>query len=134
MRMLACLILLGACDIPGLEFRGIEATRVTVMGSTFDIRIKDRRAEAIRLNRESNPRWMIIGARAGFAIEQVSGCKIKKMSGDPAVVKARLKCDGDPVGPNVPQVLTYDCDIDDTYFNRDRTIETTEMSCALLER
>lgn len=133
MRALACLIFLCACDMPSPDFWGVEATRITVMGSTFDIRIKDRKAEAIRLNPEAKPRWMIIGAKAGFAIEQVSGCKIKKMGGDPAVITAKLKCKGDREVLGPPQNLTYDCDIDDTYINRGLGLEVTEMSCELVE-
>lgn len=133
MRSLICLILLCACDTPGPDFRGADATRVTVAGTTFDIRIKDRKAEAIRLNRESKPRWMIIGAKAGFAIQQVSGCEITKMAGDTAVVTAKLSCDGDSRPWAAPESLRYECDIDESYFNRDHSIETTEMSCNLVD-
>jgi hypothetical protein len=134
MRALACLILLCACDTPSPDFWGVEATRVMVQGTTFDVRIKDRKAEAIRLNAEPRPRWMVIGAKAGLAIERVSGCKIKKLGGDPAVVLAKLKCKNDPDQQRyLPRNLTYDCDIDDTYFSRGRGVEVTEMNCELVE-
>jgi hypothetical protein len=132
-RLSVCILLLGACDTPSPEFWGVEPTRMHIAGTSFDIRIKDRKAEAIRLNVERSPRWMIIGAKAGFAIEKVSGCEIRKLGGDTAVVTAKLKCKGDREGYEVPRNLTYDCDIDDTYINRGLGIETTEMSCELVE-
>jgi hypothetical protein len=134
MRALAFILLLCACDTPSPDFWGVPATRITVQGTAFDVRIKDRKAEAIRLNFEKKARWMIVGAKAGYAIEQLSGCKIKKLKGDPAVVYASLKCKGDADTRGIlPQNLTYDCDIDDTYISRGRGVEITEMNCQLVE-
>ncbi len=86
---------LAACNTPGLDFAGQPATQVTVAGSTFAIRIADRRAEAIRLNPGYAPRLGPIGARAAFAMEQVSGCKVTKIKGDAAVVYGTLRCSGE---------------------------------------
>ena len=80
------------CDTPSPHFRGIEATQIVVDGSTFDVRVKGDIAEAIRTNSEWAPRMGPIAGRAERAIETVSGCKVKKLGGDAAVIVARLDC------------------------------------------
>ena len=97
MRYLIVFALLCACDMPSPGFRGLEATRVHVEGSTFEVRIKDREAEAIRTNTQYAPRMGLIGERATIAMEQVSGCEVTKISGDAALIHGRLKCGRNPV-------------------------------------
>ena len=84
-------LLLG-CDMPSPAYRGIAAERVTVEKSVFDVRVSGNKAEAIRLNAEYAPRPSAVAPRAVIAIEQVSGCKVKKLTGDQAQFFARLKC------------------------------------------
>ncbi len=115
MRDLTCylvplaMLLCSACNTPGPGFRGIEATRITVGGSTFDVRVAGTRAEAIRLNSEWAPRLDAVAPQGVAAIERVSGCRVRKLDGDAALMTARLDC-GQPLAP-LPRGNTYDCDV-----------------------
>jgi len=93
MRYVALMIFctaLAACNTPSIGFRGIDPVTVTVEGSTLDVRVKGTVAEAIRTNMQYAPRMGPIGGRASVAIEQVSGCKVKRFGGDQAVIVAEL--------------------------------------------
>lgn len=91
---------LAACNTPGLHFRGLPATRVTVDGSTFDVRVRDRLAEALRVNPEYAPRFGPIRGRAAVAMQHVSGCKVTEVRGDQALATGLLDCgNGPPVAP-----------------------------------
>lgn len=124
------LALAAGCDTPGPDFRGIAPVRITVGQSTFDVRVDGNRAEAIRLNREWAPNIKAVAPRAVVAIEKVSGCEVRKLGGDQALIRAKLKC-GDGPGPMGPEpgVIEYDCDIDDSYINRGLGEQITEMTC-----
>ena len=107
---LPVLALLAACNTAGPHFRGLPATRVTVEGSTFDVRVGDGLAEAIRVNPEYAPRFGPIRARAAFAMEQVSGCLVTEVRGDQALALGRLACKDRP--PDWRPLLTpvsYSC-------------------------
>lgn len=95
-RVLALLLLLAACNTAGPQFRGLPATTVTVDGSTFDVRVRDNRAEAIRTNVEYAPRFGPIRERAGKAMAMVSGCKVVDVGGDQAMAVGRLNCGSGP--------------------------------------
>ena len=101
------------CDAPGLEFRGVPATRIHVAQSTFDVRIKGKRAQAIRLNAENAPRLAAVAPRGVYAIEKVSGCRVRKLVGDAAVMQAWLDCGGrlEPL----PRDVEFECSIDVIY-------------------
>ncbi len=103
------MLLCSACNTPGPGFRGIEATRITVGGSTFDVRVDGPRAEAIRLNTQWAPRLRAVAPQGVAAIERVSGCRVRKLDGDAALMTARLDC-GQPLAP-LPRGNTYDCDV-----------------------
>lgn len=90
-------VVLAACNTPGPHFRGLPATRVTVDGSTFDVRVQPRLAEAMRVNREYAPRLGPIKDRAARAMAQVSGCRVTEVRGDQALATGILDCD--PVPP-----------------------------------
>lgn len=92
MKYFPALMLLAACNTPSPAFRGLPSTAVTVDGSTFDVRVADNTAEAIRTNVEYAPRFGPIKERATIAIERVSGCEVRSISGDQAVAVAKLKC------------------------------------------
>ena len=47
--LFVCLIGLGACNTAGPHFRGLPATRITVEGSAFDVRVNGDLAEALRV-------------------------------------------------------------------------------------
>jgi len=83
-----------ACNTPSPEFRGVEPVRILVGKSTFDVRVKSLRAEAIRINSEWAPRSDEVFGRATEAIEAVSGCRVRKIVGDQALMIARLSCGG----------------------------------------
>lgn len=89
--------LTSSCNAPCIAFRGSDVKRITIAQSTFDVRVKDRRAEAIRTNMEWAPRLEAVLPRAVTAIEQASGCKVARVHGDAALIKADLACAGEPV-------------------------------------
>lgn len=88
--MLLCL--LAACNTTGSYFRGAPPTRVTVEGSTFDVRVRAGLAEAIRINPQYAPRLGPIADRAQVAIEHVSGCRVMQILGDQAQVLGVIDC------------------------------------------
>lgn len=92
MRALLLFLLLAACNTPGPQFRGIAPTQVTVEGSTFDVRVRGNRAEAIRTNVEYAPRFGPIRRRAGLAMARVSGCRVLRVGGDQAQAVGLLDC------------------------------------------
>ena len=91
-RFFCLLMLMSACNTAGPHFRGLPATRVTVEGSTFDVRVQENLAEAIRINPQYAPRFGPIRQRAGQAMEVVSGCKVKEVRGDQAQATGLLDC------------------------------------------
>ena len=109
---LSCFVALGACNTPGPGYRGVAPVRVEVGGSTFDIRVKGRRAQAMRINMEWAMRLASVGPRAIWAIEAVSGCKVDRLTGDQALMEATLDCgSGAPRPPrNAPELL---CELDE---------------------
>ena len=94
MRKAVVILMIGlaGCDMPSPAFRGVPAQQVSVGQSTFAVRVVDNRAEAIRLNAEYASRPSAVAPRAVIAIEQVSGCTVKRLTGDQAQFFARLKC------------------------------------------
>lgn len=85
-------LVLASCNTAGPHFRGLEATTVTVDGSTFDVRVRGELAEAIRTNAEYAPRFGPIRERAGRAMALVSGCEVKEVRGDQAQATGILRC------------------------------------------
>lgn len=81
---LALCLFTAACNTAGPHFRGLPATTVTVDGSTFDVRVRDELAEAIRTTPEYAPRFGPIRARAARAMAMVSGCEVREVRGDRA--------------------------------------------------
>ena len=81
-----------ACDGPSPHFMGIEPVRVEVDGSVFAVRVKGRLAEAVRTNVQYAPRMGPIGPRAAEAMRQVSGCEVREIRGDQALILGVLEC------------------------------------------
>ena len=99
---------LAGCNTAGPHFRGLPATRVTVEGSVFDVRVRGDLAEAMRINSQYAPRFGPIKERAGIAMAQVSGCEVKEVRGDQALATGLLDCGkGAPRARPVSQPL--DC-------------------------
>lgn len=91
--MLLLILLLPACNTAGPHFRGLPATRITVEGSVFDVRVRDELAEAMRVNMQYAPRFGPIRDRARIAMERVSGCRVTEVRGDQALATGLLECD-----------------------------------------
>lgn len=94
MRVLVVLgsILLACCSNETRHFRGVPPVRVTVSSSVFDIRHRGSLAESVRINAQYAPRLGAIGVKAGFAMEAVSGCDLRGVLGDQAVMTGVLDC------------------------------------------
>lgn len=88
------LLLCAGCAAPYGHFTGAAVTRVSVADSVFDVRVRGELAEAVRRNPQYAPRFGPIRARAGFAMAQVSGCRVTSVLGDQAVAVGTLDCDG----------------------------------------
>ncbi|WP_417713635.1 hypothetical protein [Pseudophaeobacter arcticus] len=73
-------------------FAGAKVTRVTSGGSVFDIRLRGNLAEAIRINPQYAPRLGPLRTRAAQAMAAVSGCRIKAVLGDQALMIGVLDC------------------------------------------
>lgn len=102
-------LLLAACNTPSPHFAGIPATRITVDGSTFDVRVNALQAEALRTNTQYAPRLGPIGIRATAAMEQVSGCKVVRITGDAALVRGYLDCGNGAQELPRRRSVSYDC-------------------------
>ncbi|MBP1806143.1 hypothetical protein [Rubellimicrobium aerolatum] len=97
MRRASLLVLalgLAGCDTPSAGFVGTEPVPVRIGPSSFDIRVKGDRAEAIRTNTEVGSTFASIAPRAALAMEQASGCKVvpTTVEGDASMVRATLGC------------------------------------------
>ncbi len=92
--VLTLALLLAACDSPHPEFMGIRPKVITIAGSTFAVRIRGEKAEAIRTSREMVPKIGEIFPKAAAAIEIASGCPVvaNSMKGDAAYMRARIDC------------------------------------------
>lgn len=113
-RMIAILVLvLAGCNGPGPEFDDVAATRIAIGESRFDVRVKGPRAEAIRLNPEPAPRLAAVAPRGVAAIEKVSGCRVRRLEGDAAVMQAWLDCGGQ-LQP-LPRAFEFECELDVIY-------------------
>ncbi len=113
-KMVAFMLLaLAACNTPGPDFRDVAATRIKIDQSVFDVRVRGVRAQAIRLNAENAPRLAAVGPRGVYAIEKVSGCRVRRLDGDAAVMLAWLDC-GQPLQP-LPPSIEYECWLDWVY-------------------
>jgi len=91
--------LLASCATETRHFRGVDPVRVTVDGSSFDIRLRGNLGEAVRVNPQYAPRLGPLRARAGFAMEQVSGCTVTGVLGDQAVMTGILECGDQSMAP-----------------------------------
>ncbi|MBE0414558.1 hypothetical protein [Yoonia sp.] len=96
MRIYSLLVLgaMAACNTPPVGFAGVEPVRVTVGQSVFDVRVKNTRAHALRVNSEFALNFGAVAPRALIAIKQVSGCQIVdgSLMGDAVFITADLLC------------------------------------------
>ncbi|WP_299750123.1 hypothetical protein [uncultured Tateyamaria sp.] len=131
--ILPFLMALAACNTPGPHFRGLPATTVTVDGSTFDVRVRGRLAEALRTNMEYAPRFGPIRHRAAKAMELVSGCKVKEVWGDQALATGILDCGkgGPPIDRLKPQG-EYSCYTLDSYVSPATHELVLDVDCTVI--
>ncbi|WP_197919555.1 hypothetical protein [Thiosulfatihalobacter marinus] len=124
-------LFLAACNAPSPYFRGAGVTRVSLDGSTFDIRQRGRLAEAVRVNAEYAPRLGPIGQRAELAMEAVTGCDVVEIRGDAAQVLGIMDCgDGSgrvPLASYAP--LYVDCDVVDIWVPSGNATGYIEAEC-----
>lgn len=129
--MLLLLTVLAACNTAGPRFRGLPARTVTIDGSTFDVRVNGRLAEAIRTNAEYAPRFGPIKDKAGQAMQLVSGCKVKEVRGDQAVATGILDCGAG--GPRIDQLKPqgeYECFSIESYVSPATNELVVDLDCA----
>ncbi|MEM6759818.1 MAG: hypothetical protein AAF601_10105 [Pseudomonadota bacterium] len=133
MRVLCLILVLAACNSAHPYFRGAPVTTLTIDGSTFDIRVRENLAEAIRTNPQYAPRLGPIRDRAQRGIEQVSGCAVKEMRGDQAQLTGILDCgDGGPRIDRLKPQGEYDCHVIDSYVSRATDQVFQELDCTLI--
>lgn len=127
--LLLVAMVLSSCNTPSPEFRGLPTTQVTVEGSSFDVRVRNNRAEALRTNVQYAPRFGPIQARAGMAMAQVSGCEVVEVYGDQSLAFGRLDCgDGPPPKRYDPHPL-YCTSVPGTELNEFGGSISVEIEC-----
>ena len=131
MRLIPILLLLCACHAPGPHFRNVPAVRVTVSGSTFDVRVRDKLGEAIRTNAQYAPRLGPIADRAKTAIELASGCRVQRLKGDQAQIIGELDCGDGAARTEVVSAIYRDFEcLQTAEFRRPSTGEIVrELDC-----
>jgi hypothetical protein len=92
--ILVCVSVISACSAPSFEYSGQVPTRVDVGPRTFDVYIRDDKAQAIRTNKEWGASKDDVFRDARTAIEEASRCSVAKesISGDIALINARITC------------------------------------------
>ncbi|KXF91684.1 hypothetical protein AT574_05800 [Phaeobacter inhibens] len=85
-------VLPAACDTASPHFRGQAVQRIKVESSVFEVRLRGSLAEAVRVNPQYAPRLGPIRKRAQRAMELASGCPVRDVLGDQAVLVGRLNC------------------------------------------
>lgn len=130
MRFLIVLMLLAGCNAPSPHYRGAEVTRVTVAGSTFEVRSKGRLAEAVRVNTQYAPRLGKIAPRAEVAMEAATGCDVVEIRGDAAKVTGILACQpGDAPPPALLAAQAQDCEVVDIFVPAGGATGYLEAEC-----
>ncbi|MEL7166573.1 MAG: hypothetical protein AAGL96_13975 [Pseudomonadota bacterium] len=133
MRFLGLMVMLAACNTAHPYFRDAPVTTLTIEGSTFDIRVRENLAEAIRTNPQYAPCLGPIRDRAQRGIERVSGCAVKEMRGDQAQLTGILDCGNG--GPRIDRLKPqgeYDCHVIDSYVSRATNQVFQELDCTLI--
>lgn len=91
---LAALVVLAACNGPSPAMWQSREVQVAMRGHSFNVFLKDGRAEAVRTNRVPVRRLGEVYLAGALAMEKASGCKVmdRTFRGDPAQMWARLDC------------------------------------------
>lgn len=89
---------IAACDGPTSGFRDAKSNQQIVGDNRFTVYVGDGYAEAIRTNPTFNIRMPTIARDAAVAMQKASGCRVRELAGDAAIVTGRLSC----TGPEAP--------------------------------
>ena len=89
---LICCLALAGCDSPSPQFIGSPNAEVTVGGMRFSVHRRGDSVEVYRLGLIFRPSEAEVLANAERAIELTTGCAVRGMNGDQALIKARLDC------------------------------------------
>lgn len=101
---------MAGCSTPSQHFVDAPVNKITVDGAQFDVRVRGELAEAIRRNMQYAPRLGVLRAKAGLAMQKVSGCTVEHVLGDAAVTLGLLDCNGQKRDwYRVLQSQGYDC-------------------------
>ena len=110
-RMLRCCLIflavvLAACGSPTPRYSGGPRALADVDGSRFVVFRRGDEMEAYRISHEARPSEGAVLLRAGRAMQALTGCPIRKgsMTGDQAIVRARIACAGAPPGTRGPLI------------------------------
>ena len=117
MRVFAAFLtlMLSACNGPGPAFRHVDPVTVRAGDVVFDVRVKGSRAEVVRRGALWAPRPASVAVPAVLVIERVTGCRVDRLTGDQAMMRATLDCgDGAPAPRSPRPYLECDAfDLDD---------------------
>ncbi|QFS81397.1 hypothetical protein FIU97_00940 [Roseivivax sp. THAF40] len=101
---------LSACNTGGPGFSRIAAERVTQSGSTFLFRRNGPLIEAQRVSPEMLPRFQPVARKAGIAAQARTGCPVRWIVGDQAMMIMALDCPGGPKPPKIPRSRYWSCE------------------------
>lgn len=92
--LLMFLTVMNGCNTPSIGFSQIEPRSITLGANTFDVRVKEDRAEALRMDAMYGTPLAVQTQIAVQAIEEVTGCEVlpQSITGDPAMVQATIDC------------------------------------------
>ncbi len=93
---LAGVLSCGACAVQmgGAGYAGAVPTPAEVEGMRFVLRLREDRAEAIRVSPMWPPKFAEVARRAQIAVAEASGCVPVWAVGDPSVIELGLSCGG----------------------------------------
>lgn len=89
--LVLCLGLAG-CDSPSPQFMGAPQAEVTVDGMRFSVHRRGDAVEVYRLGFIFRPSEAEVLAKAERAILMTTGCAVRHLNGDQALIKATLRC------------------------------------------
>jgi hypothetical protein len=92
MRCLLLLLLVAGCDSPTPAVARWQRATVEVGGMVFGVHWAGEKAEAYRTSKHLRPKLGEVQAKAALAIARASGCRVREIGGDHAIVMARLDC------------------------------------------
>jgi hypothetical protein len=115
--------------------RTADVAKVSVAGSDFALRRSGDRIEALRISPEAVPDKRDTLVKALAAIQVTTGCNVRagSLTGDQAVVRAELDCDGDKPPLTIRQVtVALDCEAAENWRIDGLNQDYSEVDCTLL--